>query len=119
MRVRDLIQDTVWLPNCIGAMAAPIVTVLLPTYRRADDQFFQEAVQSVLKQTLTSLELVIIDDASTEHTISYIDRIMQADARVSCLRHRQNIGLPAISEFEGFLRARGQYLAFGFDDFIF
>src|SRR3954470_8183928 len=117
MRVRDLIQDTIWLPGRVGTTAAPTVTVLLPTYRREDDQFFQRAVQSVLNQTLRSVELIIIDDASTEHTGNYIEQIMKADARVSCLRHRKNIGLPAVSEFEGFLHARGRYLAFGFDDF--
>jgi len=44
---------------------------------------------------------------------------MQADARVSCLTHPENIGLPAISEYEAFICARGDYIAFGFDDFIF
>jgi glycosyltransferase involved in cell wall biosynthesis len=96
-----------------------MVTVLLPSYRREHDQFFEAAIQSILNQTLTSLELIIIDDASTEHRDKYIERIMEVDGRVSCLRHRKNIGLPAVSEFEGFLRARGQYLAFGFDDFVF
>lgn len=119
MKVRDLIRDTAWLPGRTQTTSPPQVTVLLPSYPRKDDHFFQDAIQSVLNQTLRDLELIIIDDASPEPTDGYLERLMQTDARVSCLRHRANIGLPAISEFEGFLRARGHYVAFGFDDFIF
>lgn len=41
---------------------------------------------------------------------------MSEDHRVSCIRHTENIGLPAISEFEAYQKARGTYIAFMFDD---
>lgn len=94
----------------------PEVSVLLPTFRRAKSGLFEKAVQSVLHQSFENLELIIIDDASTDGTADLIARFMKEDARVSCIRHQYNIGLPAISEYEGYMRARGEYIAFIFDD---
>ena len=80
---------------------------------------FLRAARSVLNQSLRELELIIVDDGSTDGTAEQIASLMRTDGRVSCLRHPENIGLPAISEYEALQRARGEYIAFGFDDFIF
>src|SRR2546423_7953058 len=119
MRVSDLIKDTVWLPSSNYDMARPLISVLLPTFRRGRDGSFLKAANSILGQSLRDLELIIIDDGSTDGTAEQIASLMAADKRVSCLRHPSNIGLPAISEYEAFMRARSDYIAFGFDDFIF
>ena len=104
------------MPSRDYQSAKPEVSVLLPTFRRAKSGLFEKAVQSVLHQSFESLELIIIDDASTDGTADLIARFMKEDARVSCIRHQYNIGLPAISEYEGYMRARGEYIAFIFDD---
>src|ERR1041385_6102710 len=119
MRVRDLIKDTVWLPGRDYDTARPWISVLLPTFRRGRDGSFLKAANSILDQSLRSLELIVIDDGSTDGTAQQIAMLMAADERVSCLTHPDNIGLPAMSEYEGFVHARGEYIAFGFDDFIF
>ena len=59
------------------------VSVLLPSYNH--EAFIGEAVASVLGQTLTDLELVIVDDGSTDHSWALIEGF--GDARI--LRHRQ------------------------------
>lgn len=120
MKVKELIKTTEWLPgkNYDGGLK-PDISIILPTFRRARDGFFRRAVDSCLSQTLKNIELIIVDDASTDGTASIIDEYMLLDGRVSCLRHSRNIGLPAISEYEGYLRARADYIAFGFDDDIF
>jgi glycosyltransferase involved in cell wall biosynthesis len=120
VKVRDVIKNTIWRPGSRhGEIPAPTVSVLLPTYRRARNGLFSRAVESILAQTLQSLELIIIDDASTDGTAQIIEEFMRMDGRVSCLSHPQNIGLPAVSEYEGFLKARANYLAFAFDDDLF
>ncbi len=120
MKVKDVIPNTAWHPGSLyNTPPAPNVSVLLPTYRRARRGLFRRAVESILAQTLQSLELIIIDDASSDGTAQQIDEFMQLDGRVSCLIHPKNIGLPAISEYEGFLKARADYLAFAFDDDFF
>ena len=119
MKVRDLIAATQWQPGRHYDDQHPAVSVLLPTFRRGADGLFLKAAKSVLNQTLENLELIIIDDASTDGTADQIQTLMKDDPRVSCLTHPYNIGLPAISEYEAFIRSRGEYIAFAFDDFVF
>jgi hypothetical protein len=119
MKVGALVADTIWRPGSDYGGRRPPLSVLLPTFRRGADGTFLKAATSVLAQTERDLELIIVDDASTDGTADQIDALMRGDGRVSCLRHRVNVGLPAISEYEALLRARAPYLAFAFDDFIF
>lgn len=120
MKVRDLVQNTVWIPGSEYAEEQkPAISVLLPTFRRGASGLFRKAVESVLNQTLRDIELIIVDDASTDGTADQIAEFMQRDGRISCLRHPLNIGLPAISEFEAFMKARADYIAFAFDDDFF
>lgn len=117
MKVRDIIGDhSKWMPSLDYDASEPEVSVLLPTFRRAKSGLFEAAVQSVLNQDFKNLELIIIDDASTDGTADLIAHFMKNDPRVSCIRHEYNIGLPAISEYEGYMKARGAYIAFIFDD---
>ncbi|RRD40749.1 glycosyltransferase family 2 protein [Leptotrichia sp. OH3620_COT-345] len=117
MKVKEILQNnSEWIPNKNYDKYNPKVSVLLPTFRRAKDGFFERAVMSVLNQTFKNLELIIIDDASTDGTKDLIKYFMETDERVHCIRHRQNIGLPAISEYEGYMKSRGEYISFIFDD---
>ena len=117
MRVREILGNySKWIPSQNYETASPEVSVLLPTFRRAKSGLFEAAVRSVLNQNFKNLELIIIDDASTDGTADLIADFMKDDPRVSCIRHERNIGLPAISEYEGYMKARGNYIAFIFDD---
>lgn len=117
MKVREIIDgNTVWMPNQQYSEITPEVTITLPTYRRAKSGFFKRAVDSVLKQKFRNFELIIIDDGSTDGTADLIESYMARDRRVSCLRHIKNVGLPCIGSFEAFMKARGTYLAYMFDD---
>ena len=116
MKVGDIVAETEWRPSASHASAAPVISVLLPTFRRGASGLFLKAVRSVLDQDFRDLELIIVDDASTDGTADQIVRIMEEDDRVHCLTHPRNVGLPAISEYEAYGRARGQYFAFAFDD---
>ena len=120
MKVKHLIADSLWLPN-VGQDpdVEPAVSILLPTYCRSRDGLFQRAVRSLLEQELTNFELIIIDDGSVDGTYDLIRQFMAVDRRVHCIRHPTNVGLPAISMFEGYQRARADYLAFAFDDDVF
>lgn len=120
MLVKDLIRDTIWLPGAdYDALRKPKVSVLLPAFRRAKSGMFRRCVQSILAQTLRDIELIIIDDASTDGTAEQTDEFMKKDGRISCLRHPKNIGLPAVSEYEGYAKARAERIAFAFDDTMF
>jgi len=117
LKVKDIINNSsVWMPGRDYEHTRPMVSVLLPTFRRAENGLFENAVLSVLNQTFRDLELIIVDDCSYDGTFELIKHFMELDGRVSCIRHSYNIGLPAISEYEAYLRAHGTYLAFLFDD---
>ena len=60
-------------------MAEPRVSIITPTYNRA--RFIGEAVESVLDQTMSDWELVIVDDGSTDDTRQVLERYL-ADSRI-------------------------------------
>lgn len=85
----------------------PNVSVILPTYNRAD--ILGESIRSVLEQTYEQLELIVVDDASTDDTPRVVRNV--PDDRVVYLRHDRNKGAPAARN-TGLAEARGEYVAF-------
>jgi glycosyltransferase involved in cell wall biosynthesis len=82
-----------------------VVSVIIPTFNRAE--VVEEAVDSVLAQTCSEYELVVVDDGSTDDTIG---RLARYGDRISVLR-QENLGASAARN-AGIRRARGQYIAF-------
>ena len=68
----------------------PLVTVIMPAYNAAG--FIREAIQSVLNQTVTDLELLVIDDGSTDETTQIVEQLCKTDARVRLLVNEKNLG---------------------------
>jgi glycosyltransferase involved in cell wall biosynthesis len=71
--------------------------------------YLEEAVSSVLSQTLGDLELIIVDDCSTDDSLEIAQRYQMQDIRVSILSLPVNSG-PAIARNAGILAARGNWL---------
>ncbi|UJS25732.1 glycosyltransferase [Thiothrix winogradskyi] len=86
------------------------VSVILPVYNHA--RWVQQALDSVLAQTFSAFELIVIDDASTDDSWAVIQTACatKPDARVRCWRHEHNQGAPATLN-EGLRLAQGEYLA--------
>ena len=70
-------------------MKAPAVTVLMPVYN--GERFVRDAIQSILQQTWTDLELLIVNDGSTDRTRQILNAY--DDPRIRILDHSTNIGL--------------------------
>lgn len=98
------------LPLTETQLAHPQVTVCVPTYNRAD--ILPYAVESVLTQTYPNFELLICDDASTDHTAKVVAQ--WSDPRIRYIRHPQNIQRSRNMR-SGYEAARGQYFI-KFDD---
>ncbi|HEY2291012.1 MAG TPA: glycosyltransferase, partial [Thermoanaerobaculia bacterium] len=92
----------------------PTVSVILPTWRRAG--LLRRAVGSVLSQGFGDLELIVVDDGSTDGTADLLAEVQAADGRLVHVRHELNCGLPALRVNEGIELARGRFVAFQFDD---
>jgi glycosyltransferase involved in cell wall biosynthesis len=85
-----------------------LITVIVPTFNRADR--LREAVESVLAQPLAELEVLVVDDGSTDDTAAVITSLQERDSRVVCLS-QANQGVAAARN-HGLDRARGDLIAF-------
>lgn len=76
------------------------------------ERYLREAVESVLAQTYKRWELLIIDDASTDHSVEIANKYVQADSRVHLLHNPDPIHMPSAPRNVGVHAARGRYIAF-------
>ena len=90
------------------------VSVIMPIYNAYD--YLRPAIDSVLDQTLSDIELICVDDGSTDHSLEILMEYQKKDPRVRLLTET-NAG-PALARNMGFKRARGEYVIFlDADDF--
>ncbi len=85
----------------------PVVSVIIPTYNRAD--LLGRAIRSVLIQTYTDFEIIVVDDASTDNTTDILKSIN--DPRIRIIRHETNKG-GAAARNTGIKASRGKFIAF-------
>lgn len=86
----------------------PLVSVVMPAYNA--EKYIDEAISSVISQTYTKWELLIIDDCSTDGTAKIAERFASQDSRIHLLRNLQNMGV-ARSRNRGINIARGEWIA--------
>jgi len=84
----------------------PKVSVIMPVYN--GEQYLRDAIESVLNQTFTNFEFIIINDGSTDNTNSIINSYK--DSRIVIIKNDKNIG-QCDSCAKAFLAARGEYIA--------
>ena len=84
----------------------PKISVLMPVYNCR--QYIEESVNSILNQTFSDFEFIIIDDCSTDGTFEYLKSL--TDPRITLLRKPQNTGY-TISLNMGLKIAKGKYIA--------
>jgi glycosyltransferase involved in cell wall biosynthesis len=92
-------------------MASPTFTVILTTYNRA--ALLGRAITSILAQTFSEFELLVIDDASTDQTHEVIRAF--ADPRLHSIRQASNSGV-SVARNVGIEHASGEYIVFVDDD---
>ena len=88
----------------------PLVSVIIPTYNSA--KFLSRTIESVLAQTYRNFELIIVDDVSTDDTVSIIRSFAEKDSRISCMVLDANSGGPARPTNKGLAVAKGDFIAF-------
>ena len=84
-----------------------LVSIIMPSYNTAP--YIEETMQSVLNQTYTNWELIIVDDCSTDNTDEVLSRI--SDSRIRILKNDRNSGA-AVSRNRALREAKGQWIAF-------
>lgn len=86
----------------------PRVSVVMPAYNVAP--YLEQAVESVLSQSFADLELLIVNDASTDHTAAVLASLAARDKRVRVITNETNCGV-AKTRNRGISLARGAYIA--------
>lgn len=89
-------------------MKTKLVSVLIPVYNV--EQYVETAIKSIIDQTYTNLEIIVIDDGSTDNTYQIVDEIAKSDARIKLFRNEQNLKIVKTLN-RALSYATGEYIA--------
>ena len=92
------------------------VSIVLPVFN--GEEHLAEAIDSVLAQTYENLELIVVDDCSTDKTPQIVSDFAQKDKRVKVIQNEVNQRLPKSLNI-GFAQAEGDYLTWTSDDNLY
>ena len=95
------------LANALPPKDGPLVSVLMTAYQ-AEDRI-ASAIHSLLQQTYRNLEVIVVDDASTDGTGQLVQALAAADARVKYLRLPRNVGT-YVAKSIGLRHAQGEFV---------
>jgi glycosyltransferase involved in cell wall biosynthesis len=87
--------------------ASPLVSVVIPAYNA--EAFIQKTLTSVLSQTYKNLEILVIDDGSTDRTVEIVEAMAEGDRRIRLLQ-QSNSGVAAARNL-GIKHAKGEFIA--------
>lgn len=85
----------------------PLISVIIPTYERV--KLTLAAVQSVLEQSYSNYEIIVVDDGSSKSVLAQLKNELPASVTLLSLPHS---GLPAIARNAGIHQAKGEWVAF-------
>jgi glycosyltransferase involved in cell wall biosynthesis len=94
----------------LPSVASPLVTIVVPAFNAA--AYLGEALCSLRAQTLADIEIIVVDDGSTDGTGSVAQRHVDEDARVRLLTRATPSGKPSCARNLALREARGRYVAF-------
>ena len=86
----------------------PLVSVVMPVFN--GEKFLVEAIESILSQTFTDFELIIVDDGSTDGSADIIRAYAEQDSRIRFVQLAENMG-EAGARNAGIAVASGKYIA--------
>ena len=96
-------------------MAKPIVSILIPVYNV--ENYLEKCLDSVISQTMNNIEIICVNDGSTDHSGEILEKYQKKDKRIIVV-NKENGGLPSARN-AGLEIARGKYIGFvDSDDYI-
>lgn len=92
------------------------VSIIIPVYNT--EKYLHRCLDSVIAQTLRKIEIIVVNDASSDKSASILTEYEHKDSRITVITHDKNMG-QGISRDSGITAARGEYLGFvDSDDWI-
>ena len=96
-------------PGRVACMPTPAVSVVVPNFNYA--RYLPQRIESVLNQTFTDFEVILLDDASTDNSVEVMRRYAETDSRISRIEvNATNSGSPFLQWERGVKLARGRYI---------
>lgn len=93
----------------------PLISVIVPIYNT--EKYLRECIESIQRQTYSNLEIILVDDESTDHCLAICDELALKDHRIKVI-HKENGGA-ADARNVGTLQANGEYIIYiDSDDWI-
>lgn len=86
----------------------PLVTVLMTAYNA--EKFIKESIDSIIKQTYENLEIIVVDDGSTDNTLNIVKSLQKTDGRIKVFQMKENSG-PSLASNFGIKKAKGKFIA--------
>lgn len=97
-------------------MKNELVSIVMATYN--GEKYLRQQLDSILQQTYQNFELIVVDDASTDRTLSILEKYAVLDDRIHVFPAEKNLGL--VANFErGLKLAKGDFIALSDQDDIF
>lgn len=90
-------------------MKTPLVSIITPSYN--SEKYLSQTIDSVLSQTYTNWEHIIIDDKSNDNSIKIIKEYKKKESRIKLIKLRKNQG-SGIARNKGIKQAKGKFIAF-------
>ena len=84
---------------------APLLSIIVPVYNT--QEYLQQCISSLVEQTYQNIEIILVDDGSTDESGTICDEYTQKDSRVQVI-HQENNGTKYARE-AGIRKARGKY----------
>lgn len=94
-------------------MKYPLVSIVIPVYNR--ENIISDAIRSAMSQTYENIEIIIVDNNSTDNTWKVLQEYAKLDNRIKIFQNNENIG-PVLNWNECFKKARGEYIKIQWSD---
>jgi len=93
------------VPNKVNEK--PKISAVIPLYNSRN--YILRAIRSIQNQNILNLEIVIVNDCSTDDSLSVVEKIQEKDARIKIVKNKKNMGI-LYSRSIGALSAKGKYI---------
>ena len=91
----------------INNMDKPKISIFLPIYNK--EKYLKRSIKSIQKQTLKDIEIIAVNDCSTDNSLDLLNELAKKDPRIKIVNNKKNKGL-LFSRAMGILNSKGEYL---------
>lgn len=86
-----------------------MVSVVIPSYNA--ENYIERCLDSVISQSYREVEIVVVDDASTDQSLRIVEEYREASANIRIVKHKRNMGLMSTRK-DGYREATGNFILF-------